>query len=191
MKIKNPLVESMHLKAMELAALGEEAAMKGQTDSAMEFYSRGFQFEKSVVELTSGVNEDLETHLIFIRSAAALALRAGYFQKAERLIEQALSKKTPVWLEKELKSIQKLILERKKELTEESQNLSISGTLTQINTNENEITVENKLQDKISIIVPMEKIKEIVLKHWQNKVAVKARQTPHGVMVLEDIQAAA
>ena len=60
---------------------------------------------------------------------------------------------------------------------------------TQVNAKENIITIEDKTSQQIYLIqVPTEQIKEIVKKYWSAKVAVDAKVTNAGVVLLKGIR---
>ncbi len=166
---------------------------KGFDEDAIEYYKQAFELEKKAALMTSNTDEDPDPHFILLRSAAALAYKAKQYEESERLIEICLAENPPGYILDDLKEIAGLVgKERKGNLNGADHPLQIEGILTNILAEENQITVKNtSLSQSFLLVVPKNKLSEIVKKHWSNKVKIQARQTPHGVMVLEKISAAA
>ena len=70
--------------------------------------------------------------------------------------------------------------------------LQLEGVLTDINTKEHEITLNNLANQQVfSIFIPSSLFKEIVQEFWTKKVQIQASVTAQGRMVLEEIRMAA
>jgi len=80
---------------------------------AKEFYIKAFDLEYEAA-LKFPKEVDALTKFIWLRSAAALAYKAGLFKESERLVELCRSENPPEWIEKELKDILELIAKAKK-----------------------------------------------------------------------------
>ncbi len=178
---------------MDTATLGDVSIGKGFYEKAPEYYKQALELEKMAAFMTSASDDDPIPHFILLRSAAALALRAKLFEESERLIEICLAENPPAFIRKDLADIAELIRQdRNGELKQPETPLEIEGILTNILAEENQITVKSPtLSQSFLLVVPKDRMHEIVKKHWSKKVNVVARQTPHGVMVLEKISAAA
>ncbi len=157
-------------------------------------YKQAYELEKKAAFSTSHTDENPLSHFVLLRSAAALAYRAKLYRESERLIEICKSESPPEWIIEELDDIVKLMKKSKNKVRakKNSSILAVEGTLTQVNSDENEITGKDGTEDlNFSIIVSRKLLAELVKNHWFKKVSIQARQTPHGVMVLEKISAAA
>ena len=136
---------------------------------------------------------DALTKFIWLRSAATLAYKAGLFKESEQLIELCRSENPPKWIEKELKDILSLIANLKKTSTATSKkSLQLSGFFKEVNSQKNEIIIEDKTKNQsFSIIVPRPVLVDIIRQYLAQQIHVVAHQTPHGIFVLDEIQAAA
>ncbi|MEM6321910.1 MAG: hypothetical protein AAF960_29895 [Bacteroidota bacterium] len=93
---------------MDMATFGDIAFAKGSIKEANEFYNKAFKLEyEAALEFPKEL--DARTKFIWLRSAAALAYRAGFFQKSRALIEVCRSENPPNWIERELQDILELI----------------------------------------------------------------------------------
>jgi hypothetical protein len=186
------LLRNLHDTAMEYSIFAGVALAKGLLEKSNEAYKIAFKLEKEAA-LMSAEEPDPLSHFILLRSAAALAYKAKLYQESERLIEICKAENPPTFILAELEEIQELIQkEKSNEAMQPEQSLQIEGIVTDILTEQNQVTVKNpSLAQSFIVVVPKNRLAEIVKKHWSKKVSIQARQTPHGVMVLEKISAAA
>lgn len=184
-------IRAMHETAMEFADRAILAKAKGEADAARQYLYLAFQMEKKAAFEMPTDAEDLVPRFILLRSAAALAFKAGLFKESENLIEICRSENPPAWILAELDDVARLIQNAQPKNGKAAATATLEGVLTEVNSIENEIIVEDAQARQTLILVPRPVLREIVKKHWAKKVNVVARQTPHGVMVLEKISAAA
>lgn len=96
-----------------------------------------------------------------------------------------LSGKPPTYIKKQLESLQQ-------KLHTKNKSFQLIGQFTQANAKENVITIEDEASQQIYLIqVPTEQIQEIVRNYWSAKVAIDARVTKTGLVLLENIRTAA
>lgn len=186
------IIRATHQLAMDMAAYGDVAKAKGLGLDAKDFYNKAFVLEYEAA-LKFPKELDALTKFIWLRSAAALAYKAGLFKESEQLIELCRSENPPKWIEKELKDILALIAKAKDGLTTTSKkSLQLSGLFKEVNSQKNEIIIEDKTQNQsFSVIVPRQVLVDIIRQYLAQQIHVIAHQTPHGIFVLDKIQAAA
>ncbi len=186
------LLRSIHETAAEYSVLAGIAAAKGLNEQSKTAYRIAFDLEK---EAATNAPNDVDTlsRFLLLRSAAALAFKAGLFEESERLIEHCRAENPPQWIENELVEIEHLMAAAKGVRPNvNGKALHFEGILTEVNTRQNEITVEDLAGNQtLSIITPRNQLPEIFTKFWDKKVAVQTRQNAQGGMVLENIAAAA
>lgn len=182
---------ALHQSAMEMNTFADVSMAKGFPEQAAEFYKIAYEMEKKAALMALASGNGPLPHYVLLRSAAALAYHAGLYKESERMIEFCLSLNPPDWLKAELVEINSLI-EKEQKTGKKTEKTRIEGVLANVIFDENLITIKDPAHDQnFSVIVPMKLFPRIVKKHWSKKVTVEARQTPHGVMVLEKISAAA
>ena len=130
------------------------------------------------------------SQIVMIRSAAALAYKAGLYQEALKLIAFGFKEYSDNIATPELQSVLEAV---KKEMPEiDLKTVHLKGVLTAANANDYEIKIEN-LTNKMpySIIVPSEMMDEIVRSYWKNEVLIEITSYTTGIMVLDKISLAA
>ena len=193
-KVKNckemNIVKATHQLAMDMNALAELSRAKGFHNDAKDFYLKAFELEKKAALMTATKDEDPIPHFILLRSAAALALKAGQFKESEKLVEICLSENPPLFIRNDLQEILDVLHEEPVESS--VADFEIKGLLMKVNAEENEITIKDDDQEQnYAVLVPQSLLKEIITNYWFQKVLIQVRQTQYGVMVLENISAAA
>jgi len=186
------LIRATHQLAMDMAAYGDVAKAKGLGQDAKEFYNKAFVLEYEAA-LKFPKELDALTKFIWLRSAAALAYKAGLFMECERLVELCRSENPPKWIEKELQDILSLIAKAKNtSITNSTKSFQLSGIFKEVNSQKNEIIIEDTIQNQsFSVIVPRPVLVDIIRQYLAQQIQVVAHQTPHGIFVLDTIQAAA
>ncbi len=186
------ITRALHETAMEYADRALIAGLKGEGSKVkMEFLHKAFELEReAALQMPSDATDPIP-RFILLRSTAALAYKAGLFAEAEKFIKLCLSGNPPDFIVQELKDIQDGLLKDQKVIGQFLL-LKIEGVLTDVNSRENEIILEGVDHSHTSVTVtPRQILFDIIQKYWSKKVSIQARQTPHGVMVLEKISAAA
>ncbi len=187
------IVRQTHNLAMELHTMAGVSAAKCFYEDAIGYYKQALELEKMAAFMTSSTDPDPDPHFILLRSAAALAYKAKLYEESERLTEICLAENPPDFIVEDLREITELIRkERNGKFAQPAIALQIEGILTNILSEQNQVTVKNTdLSQSFLVVVPRKQMSDIVKNHWSKKVSIQARQTPHGVMVLEKISAAA
>lgn len=186
------IIRATHQLAMDMAAYGDVAKAKGLVQDAKYFYKKAFVLENEAA-LKYPKELDELTKFIWLRSAAALAYKAGLFKESECLIELCRSENPPTWIEKELADILTLIATAKKTpLALKKKSFHFSGFFKDVNSQKNEIIIEDKKQNQsFAVIVPRLILVDIIRQYLAQQIHITAHQTPHGIFVLENIQTAA
>ena len=180
-----PPYKVLHDKAMEFVDESKLAKMEGNESAAKSFLQKAFFLEKEAA-LTTPSNENTSfAKYLYLRSAAYLAYESGYLLDALQFTLLGLTGEPPVYIKEQLKSLQQ-------KLHLKNASFQLIGLFTQANAKDNIITIEDETSQQIYLIqVPTEQIKEIVQNYWSAKVAVDAKVTNAGVVLLEKIRVAA
>lgn len=187
------LLRATHQLATEMSVLARYSLAKGFKKKAIEYYREAFQWERKAAFMTTPLDEDKDAHFILLRSAAAMAFKAELYAESEKLIEICLSENPPVFIQEDLQELSTLLENKLSTSNKETIfNFQIKGLLTKVDAEENEITIKDDLQKQnYAIIVPQNQLMHIIKNYWFQQVLIKVRQTNYGVMVLEQIKAAA
>lgn len=180
----------IHHKSLEFSDDAIIAKRKGETEVAKVLFEKAFWLEKAAVMSMEKDEEIPFSRLVMIRSASALAFKAGLYQEALKLIalglreypeKQALMELKPI-----LDAVKKVMPEVKLET------YSLRGVLTAADSNEREIKVKTSESFQLySIIVPVELMDNIVRSYWKNEVLIEITAYSEGVMILDNISLAA
>jgi len=185
------LIRATHLLAMDMATLADLSKGRGMIEQARDFYKKAYELEKKAAIMTSPKDEDPDAHFILMRSAASLSLSAGLFNEGLQLIEGSLKNKPPLWMQNELKEVAKLIKNEKKQTINAQKATQLEGLLTDINSHDLEITLQNdQLSRTFLVIVPKKIFSDIVKKYWLHQVKISAFQSSQGLFFLDRIAAA-
>lgn len=176
--------------AMEIRTFGDICRAKALPFDAKLYYQQAFLLEESAANLAL---EDLKdaptTKYVLLRSAAALAYKAGLFKESERVIEVCKAYEPPQWILSELADIEALIQAERTTESAVEKTIAISGKLSAIDTNQKIVTLNDQSQI-ISIVFNKNQLTEL-LKYFDQNIQVEAKELAHGVMVLERIKTAA
>ncbi|MEM0995094.1 MAG: hypothetical protein AAGI49_18835, partial [Bacteroidota bacterium] len=107
---------------------------------------------------------------------------------AEKLIEISRSKNPPNFIKNDLGELSQLLLQNRGE-QQENLEVQLEGFLTQVNADENEITIRNHSAEQLhTVIVPQPQLIRIIKEYWLKKVSIQARKTTFGIMILQGIE---
>ena len=183
-------ITKIHHKSLEFSDEAIIAKRKGDITTAQIFFEKAFWLEKTAAMMMNKTTKIPFSKLTMIRSAAALAFKAGLYQEGLKLIAFGLKEYNNEASIIELQPVFEAIKEVMPEINLTTQ--SLKGTLTAANANEYEIKIENPLnQQPYSIIVPSEMMDEIVRSYWKNEVLIEITAYTSGIMVLDKISLAA
>lgn len=178
------IAKTIHETAMEYSLLADVAIAKGKLEESKFAFFVAFLLEKQAASKVP--NEDLESKFILLRSAAALALKAGLYNESLRLIHQCQEGHPPQWILSDLDEIKDLV---SKEQGKVSEHLQLEGVVTDINTKESQVILKNEFsQMEFSIIIPPNLLKTIVHDYYTKKVQIQAKVTEAGLIILEQIR---
>jgi len=113
-------IEDLHRKAMALADLAVTARRRGDSTAAMSSFHQAFERERAAAELVAPDLSLEPTRSVLHRSAAGLALEAGEYSEASRLISAALDGNPPPKILEELKRLRRQLTVKAPESTFEA-----------------------------------------------------------------------
>ncbi len=181
------LASILHHQAVRLAEEADMAKAKFTPIDFRELYNRAFLFEKEAAMMqTSQEFAPLPRHTL-LRSAAALAFKAGNFSESEKIIALARSENPPIYESEKLDEIETLVQE-----ATASQILNghfqITGTFSAVNSEEKEIKIrDSKSQRMYAFVVPPRMFRQVVKSYLLEMVSAVGKSSPSGVLTLEKI----
>jgi hypothetical protein len=98
-------VETLHNQAMDLAEKAIILRMRKQNDASIETFSTAFLLESQAAMQIKDLYDLEPSRSIMFRSAASLALNAGLFRDAEKMIAVGLSGNPPEQIADELRNL--------------------------------------------------------------------------------------
>jgi len=98
-------LNTLHNQSMDIAEKAFLLQQKGEDLLATESFEAAFQLEKEAALLLLGDYEAEPTRSILFRSAASLAMNAGDFREAEKMIANGLAGNPPLEIAEELRDL--------------------------------------------------------------------------------------
>lgn len=183
-------ITELHHKSLEFSDDAIIAKRKGERAIEKVLYEKAYWLEKSAA-ISMRKNAVIPIpRLAMIKSAAALAFKAGLYQEALKMIAFGYKEYPSYAAEHELHPLFEVIKQRMPEINLQTQYLT--GVLTAADAKEYQIKLENTKDNRLYyIIVPSEMMDEIVRSYWKNQVLVEITSYSEGVMILNKISAAA
>jgi len=183
-------ITKIHHKSLEFSDEAIIAKRKGNVEVAKILFEKAFWLEKAAVFSMKKDAKIPFSHLVMIRSAAALAYKAGLYQESLKLIALGLKEHPENLALPELQPVLNAIKEVMPEMN--LKNYSVKGILTAADAKVQEIKVETiSSTQPYLIIVPTEMMDEIVRSFWKNEVLVEITAYSEGVLILDRISLAA
>ncbi len=180
-----PPYKVLHDKAMEFVDEAQLAKMEGNIEAYEAFLEKAFMLEKEAALKTPTGDETKLTRYLYLRSAAYLAFDTGRSLDAIQLTLMGLSGAPPAYVAQQLKDL-------KAKLQLKNTPFQLVGLFIQADAKDNMITVVDESSQQIYLIqVPNEKIRDVVRNYWSARVAIQAKMTSKGSILLEKISAAA
>ena len=180
-----PPYKVLHDKAMEFVDEAQLAKMEGNQEAAQSFFNKAFSLEREAALSAPDTENSNFAKSLYLRSAAYLAFNIGNTLEALHLCNIGLNASAPIFIEKQLLSL-------KEKIQSQPNALHFIGLFTQANAKENSILVEDESSNQIyAIQVASQQIQDIVKNYWSAKVAVEAKVTNQGIVMLEKIALAA
>ena len=185
------LVKSTHQNAMEFMMYAEIGKAKNiPIREIKSAYHTAFFLEKKAVENAKS-STDKVGRFILMRSAAALAYKADLLEESKILVAKCKAENPPNWIIEELDDILDLVAKEEK-IKSAKAPLQLEGIITSVSLEDSQITIQKSTAtDKFPILIPSNRLTEIIKTYWSQKVQVLVRKTVTGLMILEDIKAAA
>jgi len=184
------LERNIHSKAMEFMMFAKMGKAKGLPEREIkDAYFTAFLLEKKAIERAD--SEDDFTKFILMRSAATLAYKADLLEESKILVVQCKAENPPTWIIEQLDEILDLVTKEEQKKSAKIP-LQLEGIITNVSLDDNQITIqESTAKDKIPILIPSNRLTDIVKTYWSQKVQILVRKTVTGLMILEDIKVAA
>ena len=180
---------TVHMKAMEYTLFAEMGKAKELPEKEIkEAYFKAYTLEKQAVEKAKDSPDEVG-RFILMRSEAALAYKADLLEESKILVAKCKAENPPAWIVQELDDILDLVVKEEKKSIKVP--LQLEGVITNADLNDNQIIIEATAEDKFSILIPSNRLTEIIKTYWSQKVKIWVRKTVSGLMILEDIKAAA
>lgn len=181
---------TIHMKAMEYSLFAEMGKAKELPEKEIkEAYFKAYVLEKKAVENTINT-KDKVGRFILMRSAAALAYKADLLEESKILVAKCKAETPPSWIIQELDDVLDLVA--KEEVKKSAKDaLRFEGIITNASLDDNQIILQATVEDKIPILIPSNRLTDIVKTYWSQKVQILVRKTVTGLMILEDIKVAA
>lgn len=180
------IINVLHDKAIEFSELATIARRKGNSAISKELFFQAFQLEKeAALNIPIDLSDNVPRH-IFLCSAASLAIRCEQFKESAKLIAISLYSSPPVFIIEKLNSLSKELKSRKEK------DVQLKGIFNYVNAAANEIKIQDSEQSLSHTLIASSKIiKEIVKKHFLEKVDVNALLSNEGVLVMKGMRKAA
>jgi len=184
------LERNIHSKAMEFMMFAKMGKAKGLPEREIkDAYFTAFLLEKKAIERAA--SDDDFTKFILMRSAATLAYNADLLEESKILVAKCKSENPPTWIIEQLDEILALVIKEEQKKSAKA-SLQLEGIITNVSLDDNQITIkESTAEDKIPILIPSNRLTDIVKTFWSQKVQILVRKTVTGLMILEDIKIAA
>lgn len=180
----------LHHKSLEFSDEAIIAKRKGNGEVAKILFEKAFWLEKAAIWEMKKAAKIPFSRLVMIRSAAALAYKAGLYQESLKLIALGLKEYPEEIALPELESVLAAVTKKMPEI--HLKTYSLRGILTAADAHEHEIKVEiSESTQQYSIIVPTEMMDDIVRFYWKNEVLIEITSYSEGVMILDNISLAA
>lgn len=181
--------KNVHRKAMEYAIFAEMGKAKQLPEKEIkEAYFKAYILEKKAVEKAID-SPDKIGRFILMRSEAALAYKADLLEESKILVAKCKAENPPDWIVQELDDILDLVVKEEKKSTKAP--LQIEGIITNADLHDSQIIIAATAEDKFQILIPSNRLTEIIKTYWSQKVQILVRKTVTGLMILEDIKRAA
>ena len=101
--------DELHARSMELADRAIILRLRGQSSECQRTREQAFELERDAADLLSGTEIPEPSRSVFHRSAASLAIEAGEWDEASRLVEQGLWGSPPRSIAAELEELRQVV----------------------------------------------------------------------------------
>ncbi len=98
-------VRPLHNKAMELAEQAYALQKKGEAEQAKHYFRQAYESEREAALLIPIDEANEPSRSVLFRSAGYLALNAGLYREAERMVSQGLLGYPPYEIATELREL--------------------------------------------------------------------------------------
>mgnify|MGYP006267765967 CR=1 FL=1 len=179
-------VHSLHTRAMDVAESAFLHRVRGHEAQAHELFVEAYQLEKEAALQLTQHHQSEPTRSVLFRSAASLALNAGDFQEAERMIFLGLLGEPPAEIAEELRDllIDLYLKQRPKDDAErpldQATPIELQGRLCYADATRNRIRLLDEAGQKVPYYLEVHQdLAELVKRHWNQRVRVRGLTWPH------------
>ena len=179
--------ELLYNQGVQWAEQADIARIKRYPVDYKSYYAKASELERDAALLLSAEDKNPLSRGVLLRSAAALAYKAGDFKEAEKLIALARSENPMGYEAAKLDDIEEAIRKALAALPSD-QSLTVTGTFTAADVDEKEIKIrELESHQLYSFIVPAAMFRKIAKSYLLEVVSVVGKSSPMGVLTLEKI----
>jgi hypothetical protein len=183
--------EILYRQAVGFAEQADIAKAKCQPIDYKSLYEKAYLLEKEAALLMSSNEKAPFSRSMMLKSAAALAFKAGKYEEAEKIVALCRSENPDGYIMAKLDELQAAI-NKTAAVLQTDNSLTVRGVFTSANADEREIKIRDvENQQVYAFIVPASMFKKVVKAYWQDLVSVVGHASPHGVFTLEKISPAA
>jgi hypothetical protein len=181
---------SLYNQAVRFAEEADIARIKRLPVDYKALYGKAAQLEKEAALQMKPEDTEPLNRVAMLRSAAALSYKAGNFAESEKLIALARANHPDAYEAAKLDEIEAAIV-KTTGLAPQSNILTITGTFSGANADENEIKIRDLESRQVyAFIVPARIFRKVVKSYWQDVVLAVGKTSPNGVLTLEKISPA-
>lgn len=186
---------TIHNRAMELADRADHARRSGDSDRAIALLAEAFAAEREAAMVYSTRLSEEPTRSVLFRSAASLALEAGFVRDAEIMIAHGLAGDPPEEIAEELRDLLETVREERLSRisgddADASRGIELEGTLRMADSNRPEhgvIEIVDDAGERHRIRVPRGEMADIVRPRFDERITVAATRDARGHLLLERV----
>ena len=183
----NTQAVALYQQAVRIAEQADIAKVKRLAVDYKALYHQASELEKDAALLLTPEDTIPLKKITLLRSAAALAYKAGNYLESEKLVALARAHQPDNYEAAKLDELEAALLALAPEGAA-TRVLIVTGTCSAANADENKITIRS-LDDRIqySFIVPTKIFKKTVKSYWLEVVQAVGKASANGVLTLEKI----
>jgi hypothetical protein len=177
---------SLHTRAMDVAETAFLHRFRGNDTEAHQLFVEAYALEKEAALALEHELKAEPTRSVLFRSAASLALNAGAFQEAERMIFLGLLGEPPHEIAEEMRDllIDLYLKQSPKEDAErpldQAMPIELRGRLGYADATRNRIRLIDEAGQKVPYYLEVhEDMADLIKQHWNERVYVRGLTWPH------------
>ncbi len=179
-------VNNLHTRAMDVAETAFLHRFRGNDTAAHELFVEAYHLEKEAALQLEHQYEAEPTRSVLFRSAASLALNAGNFEEAERMIFKGLLGDPPTEIADEMRDllINLYLKQRPKDDAErpldQATSIELTGRLCYADATRNRIRLVDDTGKKVPFYLEVhENMADLVKAFWNQQVQVRGLTWAH------------